>query len=272
MTAAPSSSEAGQAHARPVAGALRVPAATTHAWQPRNTWNGVDPRTKILYVMTVDVFSLGMAGWGSMSTTVVSAVLAFSPLVLLLFSGRKTVAACYGVMVALCYVLSAYALPLLGGALAWMLYASVHILVQMLPCVMSAYWMLATTSASELIAALQRMHVPQPVSMALAVMFRFFPTAVAEQRAINDAMRMRGVRFGGGKASQMFEYRIVPLMTNSVRIADELTQSALTRGLGARSSRTSIAHVGFHIRDACFLVVLAACYATWLLAAIGVLP
>ncbi|WP_184936908.1 energy-coupling factor transporter transmembrane component T [Bifidobacterium mongoliense] len=232
----------------------------------------MDPRTKILYVMTVDVFSLGMVGWGSMSTTVVSAVLAFSPLVLLLFSGRKTVAACYGVMVALCYVLSAYALPLLGGALAWMLYASVHILVQMLPCVMSAYWMLATTSASELIAALQRMHVPQPVSMALAVMFRFFPTAVAEQRAINDAMRMRGVRFGGGKASQMFEYRIVPLMTNSVRIADELTQSALTRGLGARSSRTSIAHVGFHIRDACFLVVLAACYATWLLAAIGVLP
>ena len=48
-------------------------------------------------------------------------------------------------------------------------------------------------------------------------MFRFFPTVAEEWSAIGDAMRMRGVRFGGGKAGAILEYRIVPMMICSVR-------------------------------------------------------
>lgn len=145
-------------------------------------------------------------------------------------------------------------------------------MTQILPGAMVAYWMLATTTASELIASLQRMRVPLAVTVPIAVMFRFFPVVVDEQRSINDAMRMRGVRFGGGKVSQMLEYRVVPLMTNSVRIADELTQSALTRGLGYADRRTSIARIGFRLTDAVLLALCAACFVVWGLSAVGVLP
>ncbi|MEE8692814.1 MAG: energy-coupling factor transporter transmembrane component T [Bifidobacterium mongoliense] len=245
---------------------------TIHHERP-TAWNAIDPRTKIIYVMTVGIFSLGMMGWSSRSTGVVCAALAFSPLLLLTSSGRLKIAAGYAVMIAGSYALSVVLVPRLGSIPAgWLLYASVHILVQMLPCAMSAFWMLATTSASQLIAALQRMHVPQSVAMAAAVMFRFLPTAVAEQHAINDAMRMRGVRLAGSKASAMFEYRVIPLMTNAVRIADELSQAALTRGLGAHRTRSSIARIGFHAKDVCFLAVVAACYAVWALGAVGMLP
>lgn len=70
----------------------------------------------------------------------------------------------------------------------------------------------------------------------------------------------------------MLEYRVVPLMTNSVRIADELTQSALTRGLGYADRRTSIARIGFHAPDAVLLALCAACFVVWGLSAVGVLP
>lgn len=52
-----------------------------------------------------------------------------------------------------------------------------------------------------------------------------------------DAMRMRGVRFGGGKVGAILEYRIVPMMICSVKIGEELSQAALYAGLGGPVKR-----------------------------------
>ncbi len=41
-------------------------------------------------------------------------------------------------------------------------------------------------------------------------------------------MKMRGIRFGGGKASAMLEYRLVPVIMCSVKIGEELNAAALT--------------------------------------------
>lgn len=60
---------------------------------------------------------------------------------------------------------------------------------------------------------------------------------------------MRGVRFGGGKVGAILEYRIVPMMICSVKIGEELSQAALTRGLGAPVKRTNICKLGFHVQD-----------------------
>lgn len=57
-------------------------------------------------------------------------------------------------------------------------------------------------------------------------MFRFFPTVGEEYGSIADAMRMRGIRFGGGKPAKMLEYRMVPLMISCVKIGDELSAAA----------------------------------------------
>ncbi|RSX53075.1 Cobalt transport protein [Bifidobacterium goeldii] len=230
-----------------------------------------DPRTKIVVVFTLGCFCLTLAGGDAQSMIIVRRLLAFAPALLLLFTRRRGAGIGYALCLVGFWLVATFVLPHVGGPIGWLIYASVGMMTQMLPAAMGAYWMLVTTTASELIGALQRMHVPLPITVPIAVMFRFLPVALAEQRAINDAMRMRGVRFGGGKVGQMLEYRVVPLMTNSVRIADELTQSALTRGLGYDKHRTSIARIGFHTIDMLMLLLCAACYIAWGLTAMGIL-
>ena len=83
------------------------------------------------------------------------------------------------------------------------------------------------------------MHVPDGIAVSLAVVMRFFPTLKEEYSAINDAMKMRGIAFGGGKVSKMIEYRMIPLLFSCVSIGEELSAAAVTRGLGAPVKRTS---------------------------------
>ena len=68
-------------------------------------------------------------------------------------------------------------------------------------------------------------------------------------------MSMRDIKFGGTKALQMIEYRVIPLMTCSVKIGQELSAASLTRGLGGPDKRTNICKIGFGWCDA--LVFLA---------------
>lgn len=92
----------------------------------------------------------------------------------------------------------------------------------------------------------------------MSVIFRFFPTIGEENAAISDAMRMRGIRFGGKHPGRMLEYRLIPLMISVVKIGDELSAAALTRGLGAPVRRTDICRIGFHVQDVLMMAVCAA--------------
>ena len=51
-----------------------------------------------------------------------------------------------------------------------------------------------TTTVSELISGMDRIHMPKEVTIPLTVMFRFFPTVFQESEAISDAMKMRGIK------------------------------------------------------------------------------
>ena len=85
-------------------------------------------------------------------------------------------------------------------------------------------------------------------------MMRFFPTLAEEYRSIRDAMKMRGVQFGGGKATKMVTYRLIPLLFSSISIGDELSAAAITRGLGAPVKRPNVCEIGFHMHD--FLITM----------------
>jgi len=65
----------------------------------------------------------------------------------------------------------------------------------------------------------------------------------------------RGVSFGGKSAGKMLEYRLVPLLTCSSKIGEELSAAARTRGLGGNVRRTNVCEIGFHVQD--FIVILA---------------
>ena len=101
----------------------------------------------------------------------------------------------------------------------------------------------------------------------MSVIFRFFPTISEEYQAIRDAMKMRGIRFGGKNPFLMLEYRLVPLMVSVVKIGDELSAAALTRGLGAPVKRTNVCQIGFHVQDLIAILFCVICFALFFVSA-----
>lgn len=194
----------------------------------RNVHSLLDPRTKLLLLFTSSVFVVGNAGEKRM--VVFYWILVCLP-VLLLFVEKEWKA---GLISASIYVGSYFAqrtlqhdLSALESALALMLY----IITKILPTVILARYIVKTTKVSEFLTAMNRLHVTDKLTIPISVIFRFFPTVVEESRSINDAMRMRGIEMGAGKAAEAVEYRMVPLIASCSIIGEELSAAAMTRGL-----------------------------------------
>ena len=54
---------------------------------------------------------------------------------------------------------------------------------------------------------------------------------------------------------RVVEYTIIPLMMSIVKIGEELSASALTRGLGGTEKRTNICKIGFGAFDIVAIVI-----------------
>ena len=154
--------------------------------------------------------------------------------------------------------------PLLS-LVPFILLAVTSIMTRFAPGIMMGAYLIASTSVSEFIGAMERMHLTEKIVIPLSVIFRFFPTVSEEYQAIRDAMKMRGIRFGGKNPFLMVEYRLVPLIVSVVKIGDELSAAALTRGLGAPGRRTNLCRIGFHVQDLMAALFCVACFALFLL-------
>ena len=123
------------------------------------------------------------------------------------------------------------------------------IIVQFMPAMITAWYVVRTTRIDEFVSTMQRMHMPDGITIALAVVMRFFPTIREEYGSIRDAMKMRGIMLGGGNAARMVEYRMIPLMFSCVNIGNELSAAAITRGLGGKVKRTSVEELKMGVAD-----------------------
>ncbi len=219
----------------------------------------LDPRTKLLMLITVTSLMLSSSNSGVMN--LVKPVLSILPFVLLLSERKGKTAAEYLVLYGISFALERVALYLLSGVPSFVLLAVCSIMTRFAPGFMMGAFLIETTSVSDFLAAMKRMHLSEKIVIPLSVIFRFFPTIEEENAAISDAMRMRGIRFGGRHPGKMFEYRLIPLMISVVNIGDELSAAALTRGLGAPVKRTDICQIGFHIQDVLMFVLCIAGFA-----------
>jgi energy-coupling factor transport system permease protein len=163
-----------------------------------------------------------------------------------------------------------WVMPYLPAVLSYFALFCGGILTRFVVTIMMGEYVIATTSVSEFISAMEKLHMPQQVTIPLSVMFRLFPTSGAEWKSIRRAMRMRGIHIGGAKAGQVVEYQMVPMMTSSVRIGEELSASALTRGLGAPVKRTNICRIGFRAQDYLLLAGCLFVVCAWILELCGV--
>lgn len=212
----------------------------------------LDPRTKLLLLITVATIVLGGIKGGVMSY--VNLLFCLIPFVLIV-AVKPARAITYIIFIALAICLKEWALPLATGLTRMIIVASCELLLRFMPSVMMGYYMLISTTVSEFVASLLKMRFPSWLVIPLSVMFRFFPTIVNEHSAINDAMKMRGIRLCGGKAGKMLEYRLVPLMASTVKIGEELSAAALTRGLGKPVKRTNICEIGFQVTDIILIII-----------------
>jgi len=223
----------------------------------------IDPRTKLLLLVMIAVFVLGEAGGSRMM--VFQIILSIIPLSLLLIAGRMKECAIYFVFFIAGYLSLRFLLPITSGVLNYLILAVGGMLTKFLPGIMTGIYVLSTTTVSEFVAAMERMHVTDKITIPMSVMFRFFPTVGEEYAAINAAMSMRDIRFGGGNVSKILEYRLVPMMTCSVKIGEELSAAALTRGLGAPVKRTNICKIGFHVQDVGFILICLITVLFWII-------
>lgn len=229
----------------------------------------LDPRTKLCLLVFVSVFVLGNAGGNSAAEFRVA--LNYLPLLLLLASGKWKPVLFSIIFYSLAYAFSTLLMPHCKGLLNFLILAMCGIVLRFMPGIMTGMYVVSTTTVSEFIAAMERMNVSQKITIPLAVMFRFFPTVVEEANSINKAMAMRDIKFGGTKALQMLEYRLIPMMTCSVKIGQELSAASLTRGLGGPDKRTNICKIGFGWADLFVFIALIGGLAFVILRAIGIL-
>ena len=139
-------------------------------------------------------------------------------------------------------------IPYLPNIINVLFTGMIALFTQILPGMMMAYFLIVSTTVSEFVAAMDRMHVTKKISVPFSVLFRFFPTIIEEYGHVRDAMMMREV--GSIRSPmKMLEYRMVPFLTSIVSIGNDLAASALTRGLNAPVKRTNVCPIGFTWRD-----------------------
>ena len=214
----------------------------------------LDPRTKLILLLTITTLMFSTSNEGIMN--IVKPCLSLVPFALILSERRfKT---------AVCFILERIALTSLSGLLSFIVLAVTSIMTRFAPGIMTGAYLISSTSISEFIGAMERMHITEKIVIPMSVIFRFFPTISEEYQAIRDAMKMRGIRFGGKNPFLMLEYRLVPLMVSVVKIGDELSAAALTRGLGAPVKRTNVCQIGFHVQDLIAILFCVICFALFL--------
>ena len=217
------------------------------ATAPRTGFH-LDPRTKLLLMAVVATAEF------LYSHTAFMIAVAAIPFVLLLTCRQYKTAIIFAVLFSLGLVVQAIQntlhFPMIVNMLVVLL---VGLVLRLFPAFVMGAYIIRSTTASECITALGRMHISRKITIPLSVLFRFIPTMQEESASIKDAMRMREVQFGTKKFWQnptaLIEYRFIPLMISVVKIGEDLSAAALTRGLDNPAPHTNITRVGFTAYD-----------------------
>ena len=98
-----------------------------------------------------------------------------------------------------------------------------------------------------------RMKVPRSIGIPFSVLLRFVPTIKIELKALKENMKIRGIVtsrfFPLLHPIKYIEYTLVPLLMRMIKISDELSASALIRGLDSDENRVTLTKLRFRTTD-----------------------
>lgn len=143
--------------------------------------------------------------------------------------------------------------------LVFALYMMIFFLSRMTLIAMFGAYITRTTKISEMIEALNRMKVPRSISIPFSVLLRFAPTMGYELKALRENMRIRGVIknkfFVLRNPIKYAAYMLVPLLMRMIKVSDELSASALIRGLDSGDNRVTIVELRFKVMDLIAMII-----------------
>lgn len=148
------------------------------------------------------------------------------------------------------------------GLLIWVvaIRSLILTLFKTLPVLIMGAIMVQTIQISEFIVALRKMYLPNAMVLPLVVGIRFVPTLRQEVGYIKMAMKIRGIPMNlwhmVTRPGLTFEYISVPILMRSLKIADEMSASALTRGLNKYKETTSLYKIKFKRVDWAYGMVM----------------
>ena len=203
----------------------------------------LDPRCKILLLITIGSVSYFVNG----DVTSLILMIGFAVFVAL-GNGVKR-----AIKMVLIYLLVAYINALLRyisiPVLSVMMSVFGVTILKIIPIAMVGLWVLNTTYMDDLMVSLQRMKLPQSVTIPLVVMFRYIPTLRIEYQMIRNTMSIRGISdtFLGRVLHPIstVEYILIPLLMRCLKVTDELAASGTTRGLELEKKRYALNHIHY---------------------------
>lgn len=119
----------------------------------------LDPRTKLILLLTITTLMFSTSNEGIMN--IVKPCLSLVPFALILSERRFKTAGKYLVLYAVCFILERIALTSLSGLLSFIVLAVTSIMTRFAPGIMTGAYLISSTSVSEFIGAMERMHITE---------------------------------------------------------------------------------------------------------------
>lgn len=218
------------------------------------SWFHLNVRSELLFLLAIHGVLIG-----NIKAVVIWVLVLFAGLLLILVKRQETAAnyiMAYGIM----WGMEQLLMLIPQNMVCNFIIIVSSVLRRFIPFFMVGSLILETTTAGMFMASMDRMHLPKAFSIPIAVILRFLPTVKEEWNSIRAAMKLRGIGLSVGNVLlhpiRTMEYILVPLLSSSIKIGDELSAASVARGLGMERKRSSVYHVDFCIWD--YLLIAAA--------------
>ena len=133
----------------------------------------LDPRTKLVLLLTITTLMFSTSNEGIMN--IVKPCLSLVPFMLILSERRFKTAGKYLLLYVACFVLERIALTTLSGLLSFIVLAITSIMTRFAPGIMTGAYLISSTSVSEFIGAMERMHITEKNRHSYVCDFPLFP-------------------------------------------------------------------------------------------------
>lgn len=131
------------------------------------------------------------------------------------------------------------------------------VLAQSVPCIALAAMLISKYNSAQLLSALETMHIPRVIVVAVTITLKYIPTFRREFGYITESMRLRGISFTWKKPIKSFQYFIVPQLFRCAALAEEVTAAGIVKGIDAPMKRSSYYEEKIRVTDIMILLIFA---------------